>query len=76
MIFLQKNLNFQVISYGPADHYDPALQEDLLKLLPDYPTDPNEIWPPTLSDGVIGMDLTIWRILFLNLILILILLQI
>ena len=64
---------FVVISYGPADYYDPALQEELLKLLPEYPTDPNEIWPPTLSDGARrGMGFTNWRVLFFNLIVILI----
>ena len=36
-----------VIEFSPEDIYEPDLDmTELLKLLPDYPTDPNFIWPP------------------------------
>ena len=36
-----------VIEFSPEDVYEPDLDmTELLKLLPDYPQDPNFIWPP------------------------------
>ena len=36
-----------VIEFAPEDVYEPDLDmTELLKLLPEYPQDPNEIWPP------------------------------
>ena len=42
----------EVIQFDEEDYYDPKLQLELLKLLPDYPNpDPDFKWPP--PNGVI-----------------------